>query len=70
MLTKLYEIYRKYIHSLIPCKLFPFPFFDDSKAIFSSPFQANGIKIGPQHSPANPNLPAGQQGGSSGGGCC
>ena len=35
-----------------------------------SNFQANGIKIGPQHSPANPNMPAGQQGGSSSGGCC
>lgn len=33
-------------------------------------FQANGIKIGPQHSPANPNMPAGSQGGTSGGGCC
>ena len=33
-------------------------------------FQANGIKIGPQHSPANPNLPSGSQGGGSSGGCC
>ena len=33
-------------------------------------FQANGIKIGPQHSPANPNMPAGNQGGGSSGGCC
>ncbi len=33
-------------------------------------FQANGIKIGPQHSPANPNMPAGSQGGGSSGGCC
>lgn len=34
-------------------------------------FQANGIKIGPQHSPTNPSLPgAGGQGGSQGGGCC
>ena len=33
-------------------------------------FQANGIKIGPQHSPANPNMPSGSQGGSGSGGCC
>ena len=33
-------------------------------------FQANGIKIGPQHSPANPNMQAGNQGGSGSGGCC
>lgn len=33
-------------------------------------FQANGIKIGPQHSPANPNMPAGSQGGGGSGGCC
>ena len=33
-------------------------------------FQANGIKIGPQHSPANPNMPSGNQGGGSSGGCC
>lgn len=33
-------------------------------------FQANGIKIGPQHSPTNPNLPSGSQGSMQGGGCC
>lgn len=33
--------------------------------------QANGIKIGPQHSPTNPSLPgAGGSGGSQGSGCC
>ena len=32
--------------------------------------KANGIKIGPQHSPANPNMPSGNQGGGSSGGCC
>lgn len=33
--------------------------------------KANGIKIGPQHSPTNPSLPgAGGQGASQGGGCC
>lgn len=34
-------------------------------------FKANGIKIGPQHSPTNPSLPgAGGKDGSQGGGCC
>lgn len=33
-------------------------------------FQANGIKIGPQLSPANPNLASGGQSSSSGSGCC
>ena len=37
---------------------------------FPAFFQANGIKIGPQHSPANPNLPSGSQAGGSSGGCC
>ena len=34
--------------------------------------EANGIKIGPQHSPTNPNLGSGGGGGggSGGGGCC
>lgn len=33
--------------------------------------QANGIKIGQQHSPTNPSLPgAGNQGGSTSSGCC
>ena len=38
--------------------------------IFFIFFQANGIKIGPQHSPSNPSMPSG--GGASGqsGGCC
>ena len=42
----------------------------ESRLTNDSNFQANGIKIGPQHSPANPNMPAGQQGGGSSGGCC
>lgn len=35
-------------------------------------FQANGIKIGPQHSPTSPGGLAGTggQGGAQGGGCC
>lgn len=33
--------------------------------------QANGIKIGQQHSPTNPSLPgAGNQAGSASSGCC
>lgn len=32
--------------------------------------QANGIKIGPQHSPNNPGMPSGGGGGTQGGGCC
>lgn len=33
--------------------------------------QANGIKIGQQHSPTNPSLPgAASQSGPAGGGCC
>lgn len=32
--------------------------------------QANGIKIGQQHSPTNPSLPGQSQGGQTGGGCC
>lgn len=32
--------------------------------------QANGIKIGPQHSPTNPNMPSGGTGGLQGGSCC
>lgn len=32
--------------------------------------QANGIKIGQQHSPTNPSLPAGNQGSQGSGGCC
>lgn len=32
--------------------------------------QANGIKIGPQHSPSNPSLSSGSQGSMQGGGCC
>nr|CAD7199267.1 unnamed protein product [Timema douglasi] len=32
--------------------------------------QANGIKIGPQHSPTNPSLPSGSKDAMTGGGCC
>ena len=40
------------------------------EGVFDINNEANGIKIGPQHSPANPNMPAGNQGGSGSGGCC
>lgn len=33
-------------------------------------WQANGIKIGQQHSPTNPSLPSGNQGSQGSGGCC
>ncbi|KAL1449260.1 hypothetical protein WDU94_000470 [Cyamophila willieti] len=40
------------------------------EGVFDITNEANGIKIGPQHSPNNPSLPAGPQGSSQGGGCC
>jgi len=40
------------------------------EGVFDINNEANGIKIGPQHSPANPNMPAGNAGGSGSGGCC
>jgi len=40
------------------------------EGVFDINNEANGIKIGPQHSPANPNMPSGNQGGGSAGGCC
>merc|ERR1711899_529595 len=40
------------------------------EGVFDINNEANGIKIGPQHSPANPNMPSGNQGGGSSGGCC
>ncbi|KRT82387.1 ADP ribosylation factor [Oryctes borbonicus] len=41
------------------------------EGVFDINNEANGIKIGPQHSPTNPSLPgAAGQGGSQGGGCC
>jgi len=40
------------------------------EGVFDINNEANGIKIGPQHSPANPNMPSGSQGGSGSGGCC
>lgn len=39
-------------------------------SIFILNHQANGIKIGQQHSPTNPSLPAGSQGNQGSGGCC
>uniref|UniRef100_A0A8D8LCK9 Ras-related protein Rab-2A n=1 Tax=Cacopsylla melanoneura TaxID=428564 RepID=A0A8D8LCK9_9HEMI len=40
------------------------------EGVFDITNEANGIKIGPQHSPNNPSLPSGTQGSSQGGGCC
>jgi len=40
------------------------------EGVFDINNEANGIKIGPQHSPANPNMPSGNQSGGSSGGCC
>lgn len=40
------------------------------EGVFDITNEANGIKIGPQHSPNNPSLPSGSSGSSSGGGCC
>merc|ERR1712014_229403 len=40
------------------------------EGVFDINNEANGIKIGPQHSPANPNMASGSQGGSGSGGCC
>jgi len=39
------------------------------EGVFDINNEANGIKIGPQHSPTNP-LPAGSQGSNQGSGCC
>ncbi|XP_057655020.1 ras-related protein Rab-2A isoform X1 [Diorhabda carinulata] len=40
-------------------------------SIHCTVFQANGIKIGPQHSPTNPSLPgSGGAGNAQGSGCC
>lgn len=38
--------------------------------IFICTLQANGIKIGPQHSPTSPSSPSGAPGSSPGSGCC
>lgn len=40
------------------------------EGVFDITNEANGIKIGPQHSPNNPSLPSGAQGSNTGGGCC
>jgi len=41
------------------------------EGVFDINNEANGIKIGPQHSPGtNPGMPSGNQGGGSAGGCC
>lgn len=41
------------------------------EGVFDINNEANGIKIGPQHSPSNPNAPGSASSGSgSGGGCC
>jgi len=40
------------------------------EGVFDINNESNGIKIGPQHSPGNPNNASGRQGGSGSGGCC
>jgi len=40
------------------------------EGVFDINNEANGIKIGPQHSPTNPQSPAGGPGSSQGSGCC
>ncbi|XP_040579690.1 ras-related protein Rab-2 [Lepeophtheirus salmonis] len=40
------------------------------EGVFDINNEANGIKIGPQHSPANSSMPSGSQSGGSRGGCC
>jgi len=40
------------------------------EGVFDINNEANGIKIGPQHSPSSPSLPPGGPGTSQGGGCC
>nr|CAD7603611.1 unnamed protein product [Timema genevievae] len=40
------------------------------EGVFDINNEANGIKIGPQHSPTNPSLPSGSKDAMTGGGCC
>ncbi|UYV63462.1 RAB2A [Cordylochernes scorpioides] len=40
------------------------------EGVFDINNEANGIKIGPQHSPTNPSLPSGGPGANQSGGCC
>lgn len=40
------------------------------EGVFDINNEANGIKIGPQHSPTNPSMPSSGGGASAGGGCC
>ena len=40
------------------------------EGLFDINNEANGIKLGPQHSASNPAMPIGGSGGSTGGGCC
>jgi len=40
------------------------------EGVFDINNEANGIKIGPQHSPTSPSSPSGGPGSSPGSGCC
>lgn len=40
------------------------------EGVFDINNEANGIKIGPQHSPTNPSMPSSGGGANAGGGCC
>lgn len=40
------------------------------EGVFDINNEANGIKIGPQHSPTSPSMPSSGGGASAGGGCC
>jgi Ras-related protein Rab-2A len=40
------------------------------EGVFDINNEANGIKIGPQHSPTSPTSPTGGPGSSQGSGCC
>jgi len=40
------------------------------EGVFDINNEANGIKIGPQHSPTNPQSPGGPLGASPSSGCC
>jgi len=40
------------------------------EGVFDINNEANGIKLGPQHSASNPSMPSGGGGGPQAGGCC
>ena len=63
------EIYRKIQEGVFDINIEVCNHFTaDPKNIFIS--QANGIKLGPQHSPSSPSSPGGLGGSGTGSGCC